>query len=75
MSSIERSLVSHIGNKDYTNIIFKSNNNNIIKRHLELLDNIYIDWNINKIDIAKVIRLIPTLSFEKRLQVYKHLSG
>ena len=73
MSSIERSLVSHIGNKDYTNIIFKSNNNNIIKRHLELLDNIYIDWNINKIDIAKVIRLIPTLSFEKRLQVYKHL--
>lgn len=73
MSSIERSLVSHIGNKDYTNIIFKSNNNNIIKRHLELLDNIYIDWSINKIELAKVIRLIPTLSFEKRLQVYKHL--
>ena len=70
MSSIERSLIPHIGNKDYTNIIFKSGNNNIIRRHLESLDDIYIDWNINKIDLEIISKIIPSISPIIRLNLY-----
>lgn len=74
MSSIERSLLPHIGNKDYTNIIFKSRDNNIIRRHLESLDDIYIDWNINKIDLTVISSLLPSLSSSVRLKLYRHLT-
>ena len=74
MSSIERSLLPHIGNKDYTNIIFKSRDNNIIRRHLESLDDIYIDWNINKIDLTIISSLLPSLSSSVRLKLYRHLT-
>jgi hypothetical protein len=74
MSSIERSLIPHIGNKDYTNIIFKSGNNNIIRRHLESLDDIYIDWNINKIDMENISKILPLLSNSIRIRLYRHLT-
>ena len=66
-------LETGLGDSRYTNIIFKCNDGEMIRRHLELLDNKLITWDINKIDLSILLSIFSKLSESLKLIIYKNL--
>ena len=66
-------LETGLGDSRYTNIIFKCNDGEVIRRHLELLDRKLISWDLNKIDLSILISIFIKLSEPLKLLVYKNL--
>ena len=66
-------LETGLGDSRYTNIIFKCNDGEVIRRHLELLDKKLISWDLNKIDLSILISIFAKLTHTLKLLVYKNL--
>ena len=67
-------LKNNIGNKEFTNIIFKSKNIEVIRKHLESLDSVYLDFNLNKLDINILSVLLKELRLSIRKSIYNNLT-
>ena len=65
--------MEYLGNNRFTNIVFKSNDKNLIKQHLSLLKRDDIDWNINKIDINILLDIFPKIGFDIQKKIYNNL--